>query len=181
MVEIILVVGLAISLVVDLVLNKREYRRRGQMFDAIESQLEKTDRQFTSSAKIRDAQLDDQLMKYSDFLEEQRRKSAELFEQSVKRIDDSLLENSSQVENVLSGFVDKLEEKDRKTISFILDVADFMEEVEDLAETAEQIAQLQVFTNQPALQELKAQTVYLAKRAKAMRKEIESTGVANEE
>ncbi len=70
------------------------------------------------------AQLDDQLMKYSDFLEEQRRKSAELFEQSVKRIDDSLLENSSQVENVLSGFVEKLEEKDRKTISFILDVAD---------------------------------------------------------
>lgn len=162
MVEIILVVGLAISLIVDLVLNKHEYRRR-----------EKLDEQIN----VTSTHFDTQLNAYSKYLEESRQRE----EATVKRIDDSLLENSSQVENVLSGFVDKLEEKDKKTISFVLDVADFMEEVEDLAETAEQIAQLQVFTNQPALQELKAQTVYLAKRAKAMRKEIESTGVANED
>lgn len=177
MVEIILIVGLSVSLILDLILNKREYQRRSQMLDATERQVEKMEKHLEKNA----TEINAQIQAYSLHLEEQRRKSAEILEQSAKRIDDSLLENSSQVENVLSNFVDKLEEKDKKTLQFILDVTDFLEEVEDLAETAEQIANLQMFTNQPALQELKAQTVYLSKRAKAMRKEIESTGATNEE
>jgi predicted metal-dependent hydrolase len=173
MVELILIGGLAVSLVIDVVLNKREYRRRMELdVKALETQQTTADVITTSNSA--------QLVKYSEYLEEQRQKSEKLLQETTKKIDDSLLENSAQVENVLSNFVDKLEEKDKKTIQFILDVATFMEEVEDLAETADQIANLQMFTNQPALQELKTQTVYLAKRAKAMRKEIEGTGVADD-
>jgi hypothetical protein len=198
MVELILIGGLAVSLVIDVVLNKREYRRRMELdAKALEAQKTTVDAivnannaqvtkfedslsLWNTAYRMRDAQLDAQLMKYSEHLEEQHQKSEKLLQETTKKIDDSLLENSAQVENVLSNFVDKLEEKDKKTIQFILDVATFMEEVEDLAETADQIANLQMFTNQPALQELKTQTVYLAKRAKAMRKEIEGTGVTDD-
>lgn len=170
MVELILIGGLALSLVVDLVLNKREYVRR-----------EKLEAEQVKNLNNVVENVNSQLSSYSKYLEEQRVLSEKEAEESSKKIDDSLLAAGLQVENVLSNFVEKLEEKDKKTLQFMIDVVNFMEEVEDLAETAEQIAQLQMFSNQPALQELKTQTVYLAKRAKAMRKEIESTGATNEE
>ncbi len=162
MVELILIGGLALSLVVDLVLNKREYVRR-----------EKLEAEQVKNLNNVVENVNSQLSSYSKYLEEQRVLSEKEAEESSKKIDDSLLAAGLQVENVLSNFVEKLEEKDKKTLQFMIDVVNFMEEVEDLAETAEQIAQLQMFSNQPALQELKTQTVYLAKRAKVMRKEIE--------